>query len=467
MPMSHAGGMRALRIAVVVLVLLLGTLTASGLATGASAATTGAGIRGITPYGGYLGNYVAPDGTRVYCIDAARDWPSGPTGAGVLTSSVATEWGAALPSDVLLKFDYALRRYGQTADPVQAAALNAYLYAYTSGYARTHGAGIEAGRHYINGQSAVLDAYATIWADAESHGGVTPVAAVTIDLSAALAGTVTVTTTLADATGTLELEGAVVDGTGAPTAVVRPGEVIPISGRPEVGADEYSVSAEVTFTAAATAIGAVTLYTTGSQQRTIRDAGPQPIDVRARDAVGPISLPFAPVLTSLVTAATIDSGSPARDTLTIAVTDGRPWPEVAGAPVPVVATGTLYGPFPEVPTEQEAPPAGAPVAGTESVTLTGTGEVVTAGAVRPTVPGWYTWVWRIDAAEQTPEVRALLPPDYAFSDRFGLSAETVEVLPARLAETGSTLAPLPVGGALLAIGLLLGNIRRRQAFRSV
>jgi hypothetical protein len=459
--------MRALRIAVAVLVLLLGTVTASVLASGASAATTGAGIRGITPYGGYLGNYLAPDGTRVYCIDAARDWPSGPTGAGVLTSSVTTEWGDPLPADVLRKFDYALRRYGQTADPVQAAALNAYLYSYTSGYARTHGASVEAGRHYINGHAAVLDAYSAIWADAESLGGVTPVAEVTIDLSAALSGTVTVTSSLVDATGTLELEGAVVDDTGASTAVVRPGETVPISGRPEVGAHEYSVSAEVTFTAAATAVGAVTLYTTGSQQRTIRDAGAQPIDVSARDAVGPIALPFAPVLTSLVEAPAIDSGSPARDTLTVAVTDGRPWPEVAGAPVPVIATGTLYGPFPHAPSEQEAPPADAPVAGTESVTLTGAGEVVTAGAVRPTAPGWYTWVWRIDATAQSPAAQAVLPPGYAFSDRFGLSSETLEVLPARLAETGATIAPLPVAAALLVIGVLLGNIRGRRAFRSV
>jgi LPXTG-motif cell wall-anchored protein len=60
-----------------------------------------------------------------------------------------------------------------------------------------------------------------------------------------------------------------------------------------------------------------------------------------------------------------------------------------------------------------------------------------------------------------------MPAGYAFADRFGLGSETLRVFPARLAETGATAATLPLAAGLMLIGILLGNIRRRSAFRSV
>jgi hypothetical protein len=125
--------------------------------------------------------------------------------------------------------------------------------------------------------------------------------------------------------------------------------------------------------------------------------------------------------------------------------------------VPLVADGVLYGPFPEPPAETDAPPASAPVAGGESMTIPGPGEYATNGSVARE-PGYYTWVWTIDAARQDAVGKASLPVGYNFATRFGVPEETHSVhasLP-RLAATGS--APRDagaVGAALLACGVML------------
>ncbi|MEQ1735798.1 MAG: hypothetical protein ABL886_05295, partial [Rhodoglobus sp.] len=257
------------------LVPLVIALAASGLAGGmlaaaipASAATTGAGFPGITPYGGYLGNYVAPDGTRVYCIDAARDWPSGPTGAGFLTGELATEWGALLDAATVQRFNFVLTTYGQTTQPETAAAVNACLYAFTSSWARSTGSGYAAGLHFINGHRAVEAAYAKVWAAAEASaeaGPAAPSAAVVIEMSSPRQGVLRVSTSPPGASGTLTLTGAVVAGSGEATVSVGDGDELAIRGVPDAGESSYSISAVVQFRAAATPGPAVTLYLTGEQ----------------------------------------------------------------------------------------------------------------------------------------------------------------------------------------------------------
>jgi hypothetical protein len=245
----------------------------------ALAATTGAGISGITPYGGYLGNYIAPDGTRVYCIDASREWPSGATGPGVVTSTLTTSWGVAIDGQTMQKFDYALRKYGQTADPVQAAAMNAYLYAYSSGYARSFGASYDAGLHYIGGNATVAASYAAIWTDAETFFAAAPppAAVLTIQMTDPWAGTVAVSTTPAAAAGVLTLTGAVAAESGDASIPVADGATVPIVGAPG-DATTYTVSASATFQTDAGARPAVMVFETGDQQRTIRDSGPAKVE---------------------------------------------------------------------------------------------------------------------------------------------------------------------------------------------
>lgn len=263
--------------------------------TPVAAATTGAGFPGITPYGGYLGNYIAPDGTRVYCIDADRDWPSGPTDAGVVTDSLSTGWGDPLAPETLQKFNYVLAVFGQTADPVQAAAVSAYLYAYTSGIARRYGASYEAGLHYIDGNHAVAEAYATIWIDTEARfaSAHEPTAEVTIDMSEPLRGEVLVITAPEGAVGTLTLEGAVVADTSASTVPVVGGDRVAITGAPGVDASSYTIAANASFQTMSGYLPRVTLYVTGSQQRTIREAGLAQVDF-ASSARLDVSLPTPP-----------------------------------------------------------------------------------------------------------------------------------------------------------------------------
>ncbi len=241
----------------------------------ASGATTGAGIANITPYGGYLGNYIAPDGTRVYCIDPLRDWPSDITGGGVVVSSLTTERGVELNSGVLRDLDLVLGRYGQTDDPVVAAAVSAFVYGYTSGFALSNGPGYSAAMHFINGEPAVEQAFDTMWRDVESAAApAAPAAALSIEMSDPVAGLVRVDTTPADAAGTLVLEGAVVAQTGESSTSVHGSDSIAITATPAATGQDYTIAATASFETDAGPQPRVTLYETGSQQRTIRDSGP-------------------------------------------------------------------------------------------------------------------------------------------------------------------------------------------------
>lgn len=277
--MPHATGMTSrTHVAATLIACLTGGVLVGGIAVAvapARAATTGAGISDITPYGGYLGNYIAPDGTRVYCIDPLRDWPSDITGDGVVISTLITERGVELDSEVLRDFDLVLSRYGQTEDPVLAAAVSAFLYGYTSGFAQTHGPGFGAAMHFINGEPEVEQAFAMIWSDVEGGSApATPIAELSIEMSDPVAGVVRVDATPADAAGTLSLEGAVVTGTGESTVAVDGSDSIAITATPSAAVETYTIAATASFEIDAGPQPRVTLYETGSQQRTIRDSGP-------------------------------------------------------------------------------------------------------------------------------------------------------------------------------------------------
>lgn len=111
------------------------------------------------------GNYIVPDGSRAYCMDSSADWPSGASVVGAL--AMAT--GEGLSPVVLQKFNYALSTWGQTGDATQAAAVNAYVYAYTSTWAHFNGQGYSSGMHYINGNAAVQGAFNYIWSTTEAN----------------------------------------------------------------------------------------------------------------------------------------------------------------------------------------------------------------------------------------------------------------------------------------------------------
>ena len=482
--------------------LLIGAaLSVASVPTEADAATKNAGIPGLTPYGGYLGNYLAPDGTRVYCIDSPLPWPSGETSGPTLVDSLVTTWGAPLSADSLRKLNYVLLTYGQTDDQVQAAAVAAYVNAHTSGWARDLGVGYAAGAWYLNGNAIVTPAYDAIWADAEANAIPTATATATIELGNSTSGVVRVAASVPGATGSVALHGAVAASSGATEIAVDADDEIAVRGVPSDDERSYSISATVSYTAPTTAAANLTLYTTPGQQRTIRGGGPDSIAFSATAATEAILLDFAPVITTRVTEEIVEVGEPFVDSVTVSLAEGsRPWRlRTDGTAVPVQATGVLYGPFSEQPAVSAAPPADAPAVGIETLTLAGAGEYLTSGSLLAAAPGYYTWVWTIDATS-APES---LPEGYTHTTEFGLVAEThrvPEVPPASPAPTetptptpaptetttpvpSETVAPAPtasptaqqlartgteappvalLGAGLLLVGLLLGISARAR-----
>jgi hypothetical protein len=458
-------------LAVLVLAVLALAAVPSSLLAGmpAAAAAPGAGISGITPAGGYLGNYVAPDGSRVYCIDSALPWPSGATSPGSPVDDLTTQWGEPLPAATLDKISYVLAKFGETDQDELAAAVSAYLYAFTSEYARRHGPGIEAGLHYINGHPVVQGWFTAIWADVEKRAATGPTtdpatAEVVIEMSSWQTGTVTVHTSPADVTGELLLTGATVAETGVASAIISDGVPVSIVGSPVPSEAHYSISAVATLAVAPGPV--IMLYTTGSQQRTVRAIASAASELAARAELGPISVPVAPVIVSKVLDPQPQPGDDVVDSLMVSLPSERAWPvDAAGTPIAIVAAGILYGPFPTQPSTADLPPAEAPMAATQDLLLTGVGEYRST-PTRVDAPGWYTWVWRIDSASQSEEARSILPEGYAFADRFGLPDETFVIAPQLAATGGEAVSPL-LSLAALVLGaiLLLGNTRRRRALR--
>lgn len=417
----------------------------------ADAATVGAGYHGITPYGGYLGNYIAPDGMRVYCIDSALDWPSGSTDSGAIVDSVPTSWGAWLSPEQVRKLNFALLTWGQTADPTVAAAVSAYVYAYLGNFARVHGAQHAAGAHYINGNVAVLGAYNTIWnrAETEYAGRATPSATVEIDLANGWDGTVAVAASGPTISGTLTLEGATVAGDSRARVPVSNGAVIPIRATAADDSSAHTIRATVEFVVRDGAQQNLVIYRTGSQQRTIRGAFSADTEVRASDEVS-TDLRFAPIVTTQVAARFVEKSGSFVDGVTASVADGSPeWRRLAdGSPVPIRAEGTLYGPFVEQPAVADTPPADAPIVGTESLTLAGPGEYRSPGTLSAPSAGFYTWVWEVHAADQPAAVQRHLPEAYEFADQFGLVAESHVVPTALRASTRVSTDEAGFGAAI-------------------
>lgn len=455
--LSNVRRLVALLLAAAIAVVALPWLAAPS----AEAAVTGAGYSDITPYGGYLGNYIAPDGMRVYCMDSARDWPSGETDSGSIVNSVETQWGEWLSETVVRKLNYAMLTWGQTDDPTTAAAVSAYVYAYTSTVARNQGAGYAAGAHYINGNAAVSAAFDTVWNGTEARfaGSEAPQAGVDVRLDGA-DGSVRVSVTPASAQGTLTLEGAVVAGTSDTQIGVTNGSLVPIRAVVADGVAEASVAASVTFSVKDGAGSSLVVYNTGSQQRTLRGAFHEEHTATASDrAVS--SLAFSPVAQTTVASRYVETGQPFVDGVTVSLTPDSPeWRVLAdGSRMPVVAVGMLYGPFAQQPAVSDVPPEGVPVVGSEKITLTGPGDYTSPGALVAPAPGFYTWVWRIDAADQPETMAAMLPSGYSFVDQFGLIAES-HVVPMKLdAASQASVDETGLGGEIadqLSVSLVDG-----------
>ncbi|CAM5534164.1 hypothetical protein [Leifsonia shinshuensis] len=413
----------------------------------AEAASTGAGYSGITPDGGYLGNYIVPDGSRAYCMDSSADWPSGATGGASVVGSLAMSTGEGLSPAVLQKLNYATANWGQTGDATQAAAVNAYVYAYTSTWAHYNGQGYATGSHYIDGNSAVQAVYNNIWSTTEANAGnVQNASAPSGSMSFSVdnnnyTGSLRVVGMPAGARVNLTLTNGVFTDSGSRTKNGVGNGTYGVRGTPPDGDSHYKISVrgDASVTSGFTYDPNVTIYYTGSQQRVIKAGTTTPYTQSwTMTASDPFerSTVFSPIATSKVDARFVAADGSFADTLKADVAPGsQPWRQFEdGTGLPVVANGTLYYVGANQPTTG-ALPSDAEVVGTASVTLRGPGSYK-APSVLPAdhKPGFYNWVWTITAADQSLIVQANLPENYAWSDQYGLDAET-HVVAAQLSAT--------------------------------
>lgn len=446
-PVSHRGRMKpkyrmmvaGVLTSMALLVGIAGSAVQIGTAPSkAEAATTGAGYSGITPEGGYLGNYIVPDGSRAYCMDSSADWPSGSTGGGSIVSSLSMATGEPLSATVLQKLNYALSNWGQTGDATQAAAVDAYVYAYTSTWAHYNGQGYATGVHYINGNSAVQSVFDTIWNATEANAGavqnaVSPSGSMSFSVdNNNYTGSLRVSGMPAAARINLTLTNGVFSDTGSATRNGVGNGTYGVRGTPPDGTTQYKISVvgNASFSNGYTFDPDVAIYYTGSQQRVIKGGTTTPnTSYWTMSASDPFdrSTVFSPIASTQVASRFVSSTASFSDMLTAGVAAGsEPWRQFQdGSYLPVVAKGTLYYLGADQPTTGASVPSDATAVGTASVTLRGPG-TYSAPSVLPTdhKPGFYNWVWNISSADQSFVVQANLPANYAWSDQFGQTSET-------------------------------------------
>jgi len=452
----HVGRMRVrdrlkATIAAVGAVGIIATGAVAIVSTSAQAAAVEGAGGAWTPSGGWLGNYIATDGSgkRIYCIDVQAD-SIGSGGPGSVSSSIsATSGTRTVSGDELKKLNYAISTWGQTGDANQAAAVSAYVYNFTS--SNNYGNG----QFYIDGgdDAAITSIYWQIAADTEVNynqgggGAGTGYLDFQVDGTNNYEGNMVAHVDPANATGTVSLANGVFADTGLATkdGIVNNG-VYPVHGvAPEDGSD-YKISGEGAFTGSGgTAYSSnVTIYSDELQ----RTAGPgttttSPVSFTINGADPTFRIPdFNPVVGTQVSSKFVEVGQEFTDTLNFATTAddaglNNPWyVNRSGRYAPITAVGTLYGPSLSPFTESDDAPAGVPVVAS-GVTVTTTPEAgptiayAASSGVTSDEAGYYTWVWEIKYDDQIANVQNFLTDGYYFKDRFGQVNET-HVTPTKL-----------------------------------
>ncbi|MFJ8896618.1 hypothetical protein ACIRCZ_18695 [Leifsonia sp. NPDC102414] len=435
---------------------VIGTVSAvapiSSVQTADAATETPLMVHGASTFGGDLGFYDAGNNQYGICADSARAWPSGTTGPASVNTSFTSDSGYNM-SDVELTGANAtlsalIPQAVSTNNPTLAAALNAFVYAFTGS---NLGGGVERGTFeegagYIsNSHPEILAAYSDVWnyylARNTPTSGATTSTPLTFQVDANnYTGTMTVP---ADVLGSVDvlLTNGVFPATGTNTITgLAAGAVVQVRGvAPDDNTPDWEISAVATVHGQGGAKAELTQWETGSQQRLIAGTGATnsaDYQISGHDPVTRTSK-FAPVLGTAVTTKFYKVGDKPQDDVTFSTVPfdhqdhsrNNPWYQSSsGAYFPVTATGTLYGPSPVPFAESDTVPAGALVAGHATVTTDKkTGPTVKYTATSDTAvveAGYYTWVWGIDGSAQPASTQLFLPDAYSFTDRFGQVAET-------------------------------------------
>ncbi|GAA2829392.1 hypothetical protein FB468_2785 [Leucobacter komagatae] len=376
--------------------------------TPAQAATLGVG------YGNedlWLGSF-SSHGRQAYCMDLDALPPWGNTQHPELKTTLDS-----LSATELARLNYVMGRWGESSDPNITAAVQMYVWdvADHGNYVGRGGDGHFITRVPANVQGTVLGNLAAMRDAAAANATVNPSVRMSVTMDDQYQGQLTISANPGSLSGVVSLNHATFSD-GSTSATLGPG-THRIVGIPPEGAPEYRVQAS--FTASHVGLGAgVDLFYTPGEQRILASASFKPLLVTAQSPV--IPLDFQPVIETVVDAKFVQAGDVFTDKLNVTVTK-HSWIKVNGSAVPVLAEGTLYGPFDAQPAEANAPPEGGPVLGTESLTLTHPGNYVSPGTLTAPESGFYTWVWKIDKTKQGANAKYLTD---SFADRFGRVAET-------------------------------------------
>lgn len=418
----------------------LSVLLALFLVAGSSALNTPAAHAGSLGVGydigmGFLGAYNTDvDGRQAYCADLDANSPFSQTYGPETVTSLDS-----LSRRQLAELNYVLDRWGQSGDPNITAAVALHVWSVTSaGTYNSHG--MSGDDYYVarapaSERGTILANLATMRQEAGQYAVTDPSLTLSLDMADQYAGTLTVATHPAGLTGTATLSDAVfADGSSSRTISAG---AHPITGTPADGVPSYRIGASMSIAAAGYG-AALDLYVTPGAQRLIAAVAGSSTGLSAQAESPVIELDFQPEITTQVASRFVAEGDSFVDGLTVSVSKGT-WINLDGAPVEVTATGTLYGPFDEQPTEADTPPAGAPIAGTETVTLTGAGSYTSPGTIIAPESGFYTWVWAIDKDAHGDHAKYLTD---SFTDRYGQVTETsvVPFQPIAVSEADQHLA---------------------------
>lgn len=433
----------------------------------AAARGAGFGTWASTSAYGWHGSMIV-DGVHTYCITPGAPLPTGPS-----TDRGISGNARGLTPPQLTGINLLVTKYGQTDDPVQAAAVGWAVKA-TANWNDTLRAFGHRGdtlasaiqwtlSHVAPEHVDAVQRLATAYYDeAKSAGeGSSPSGSVVFSTDAAdhRRGAVRVDSPVTTATGSLTLTHAVFADTGAATREnVIPGIEYSIATSPPTEGRAYTVSATGRF--AGGYAPAVRHYTTPGGQDTAGPGGLVTFDVAGTDAA-PRVPPFSPVVTTQV-ATRYATGGPYVDQVTVGIAAGE-WPRGEdGSYLPVSATGVVHRTDTE-PTPGEPVPAGADVVGALELTTDAavgpTAAYPVTSAWEMTEPGFYTAVWTIRGAEQTPAVALHAGPGYVWTEAFGERSQvtmvpSISTAAQPSAAVGETISDtIRVGGPIPADGL--------------
>ena len=319
-------------------------------APGAHAASRGTGFGTWAPIStyGWHGSMLV-DGVHTYCI-----LPGAPAPTGQSVDQGVTGTAAGLSAQQLTGINLLVTKYGQTNDPVQAAAVGWAVKAVVNLDETLHHFGYQgdslaeaihwtfsalAPEHSAQVQRLAVMYYDEARAAPAGVAGASGSMVFTTDAAEPRHGSVRVDASTAAATGTLSLAGATFVATGTSTLTdAVPGVEYPILADPPDAGRPFTVSG--TGHLRLTAVAAVRHFTTAGGQDTAGPAGEVGFDVAGSDAAPRVPV-FSPTITTQVQSAYANGGPFVDDVVFGGSIED--WPRAAdGAYLPVTASAEVY-----------------------------------------------------------------------------------------------------------------------------